>query len=159
MRLRRVEQPEHLGHRHHQVGAHLGGQSLAVALADLGVEHVQAVGDKFFVHGGQHAAVVDVVLHLFRVGQILGREHHAVALGAAPQQIIAGNSIVVCHPHHKVQSALADAFFVVGQQRLRDPQILCRLLLGNAALLAQQLDDTIELHGVLSSMSAGSVFW
>ena len=158
MRLRRVEQPEHLGHRHHQVGAHLGGQRLAVALADLGVEYVQAVGDEFFVHGGQHAAVVDVVLHLFGVGQILGREHHTVALGAAPQQIVAGNIIIICHPHHKVQAALADAFFVVGQQCLRDPQILCRLLLGDAALLAQQLDDTIELHDVFSSISKGSVF-
>ena len=158
MRLCRVEQPEHLGNRHHQVSAHLRGQRLAVALADLGIQHVQAVGDEFFVHGGQNAAVVDVVLHLFGVGQILGREHHAVALGAAAQQVVAGNIIIICHPHHKVQAALADAFFVVGQQRLRDPQILCRLLLGNAALLAQQLDDTIELHGVLSSISEG-IFW
>ena len=159
MRLCGVEQPEHLGYRHHQVSAHLGGQCLAVALADFGVEHVQAVRDEFFVHGGQHAAVVDIVLHLFGVGQILGREHHSVALGAAPQQVVAGNIIIVCHPHHKVQAALADAFFVVGQQRLRDSQILCRLLLGDAALLAQQLDDTIELHDVFSSISKGSIFW
>ena len=146
MRFRRVEQAEHLGHGHHQVAADLGGQSLAVALADLGVQHVQAVGDQLFVHGGQHAAVVDVVLHLVRVRKVFCREHHAVALCTAAQKIIAGNIIIVCHAHHKVQAAFADAFFVVGQQRLRDAKILGGLLLGDAAFLAQQLDDTVEFH-------------
>ena len=37
-------------------------------------------------------------------------------------------------------------FFVVGQQGLRNTQIFRRLLLGDAALLAQQFDDTIEFH-------------
>ena len=148
MGLGRVQQAEHFGYGHHQVGAHLGGKGLAVALADLGVQHVQAVGDQLFVHGGQHAAVVDVVLHLVGVGQVLGREHHTVALGAAAQQIVAGNIIIVGHAHHKVQPALADAFFVVGQQGLRNTQIFRRLLLGDAALLAQQFDDTIEFHGL-----------
>ena len=143
---------EHLGHRHHQVGAHLGGQGLAVALADLGVQHVQAVGDQLFVHGGQHAAVVDVILHLIRVRDIFGRKHHAVALGTAAQQVIAGNIIIIGHPHHEVQAALADAFFIVGQQRLRDAQVFGGLLLGDAALFAQQLDDTVEFHDTDSSM-------
>ena len=146
MGLCRVQQAEHLCHGHHQVGAHFGGQGLAVALADLGIQHVQAVGDQLFVHGGQHAAVVDVVLHLVGVGQVLGREHHAVALCRTAQQIVAGNIIIVGHAHHKVQPALADAFFVVGKQGLRNAQILCRLFLGDAALLAQQFDDTIEFH-------------
>ena len=39
-------------------------------------------------------------------------------------------------------------FFVVGQQGLRNTQIFRRLLLGDAALLAQQFDDTIEFHGL-----------
>ena len=119
-----------------------------MALADLGVQHVQAVGDQLFVHGGQHAAVVDVVLHLVRVRKVFCREHHAVALCTAAQKIIAGNIIIVCHAHHKVQAAFADAFLVVGEQGLRDTQILRSLFLGDAALLAQKFDDTIELHDV-----------
>ena len=150
MRLGRIEQPEHLGHSHHQVAAHLGGQGLAVALADLGVQHVEAVGDQFFVHGGQHAAVVDVVFHLIGVGQVLGREHHAVALGRTAQQIITGNIIIIGHFDHKVQAAFADAFLVVGEQGLRDTQILRSLFLGDAALLAQQLDDTVKFHDVFA---------
>ena len=143
-----IEQTEHLGHGGHQVGAHLGGQGLAVALAYLGVEHVQAVGDELFVHRGQDAAVVDVVLHLVGVGDVLCREHHAVALCRTAQQIVAGDVVIVCHPYHKIQAALPDAFFVVRKQGLRNAQILCRLFLGDAALLAQQFDDTIELHDV-----------
>ena len=90
--------------------------------------------------------MVDVVLHLVRVRKVFCREHHAVALCTAAQKIIAGNIIIVCHAHHKVQAAFADAFFVVGQQRLRDAKILGGLLLGDAAFLAQQLDDTVEFH-------------
>ena len=43
-------------------------------------------------------------------------------------------------------------FFVVRQQGLGYPEILGGLLLGDAALLAQQFDDTIEFHdcGLLS---------
>ena len=80
--------------------------------------------------------MVDVVLHLVRVRKVFCREHHAVALCTAAQKIIAGNIIIVCHAHHKVQAAFADAFFVVGQQRLRDAKILGGLLLGDAAFLA-----------------------
>ena len=148
MGLGGVEQAEHLGHGGHQVGADLGGQRFAVALADLGVEHVQAVGDELLVHGGKDAAMVDVVLHLVGVGDVLCREHHAVALCRAAQQVVAGDIIIIGDPYHKVQAALPDAFFIVGKQGLRNAQILCRLFLGDAALLAQQFDDTIELHDV-----------
>ena len=119
-----------------------------MALAYLGVEHVQTVGDELFVHRGQDAAVVDVVLHLVGVGDVLCREHHAVALCRTAQQIVAGNIIIVGHAYHKVQPALADAFFVMGKLSLADAKVLRRLLLGDAALLAQQFDDTIELHDV-----------
>ena len=103
--------------------------------------------------------MVDVVLHHVGVGEVLCREHQAIELCRAAQQLLAGDIIIIGDPYHKVQAALPDAFFIVGTQGLRNAQILCRLFLGDAALLAQQLDDTIELHGVLSSMSAGSVFW
>jgi len=148
-----IEQAEHLGHGHHQIGADLGGQGLAVALGDLGVQHIQAVGDQLFVHGGQNAAMVDVVLHLIGVGQVIGVQHHAVALSRAAQQVIAGHIIVIRYPDNKVQTALADALFVVGEQCLGHPKVLRGLLLGDAALLAQQLDDTVEFHdfGLLSS--------
>jgi len=148
-----IEQAEHLGHGHHQVGADLGGQGLAVALGDLGIQHVQAVGDQLFVHGGQNAAMVDVVLHLIGVGQVIGVQHHAVALSRAAQQVIAGHIIVIRYPDNKVQTALADALFVVGEQCLGHPKVFGGLLLGDAALLAQQLDDTVEFHdfGLLSS--------
>jgi len=124
-----------------------------VAFGDLGVEDIQAVGDQFFVHGGQDAAVVDVVLHLVGVGQLVGGQHHAVALRRAAQQIIAGYIIVICHADHEIQTALADTLFVVGEQCLGHPKVLRGLLLGDAALLAQQLDDTVEFHdfGLLST--------
>ena len=97
--------------------------------------------------------MVDVVLHLIGVGQVIGVQHHAVALCTAAQKIIAGDIIIIGHTHHKIQTAFADAFFVVGKQSLRNAQILGGLLLGDAALLAQQLDDTVEFHdfGLLSS--------
>ena len=97
--------------------------------------------------------VVDVVLHLIGVGQVIGVQHHAVALSRAAQQVIAGHIIVIRYPDNKVQTALADALFVVGEQCLGHPKILRGLLLGDAALLAQQLDDTVEFHdfGLLSS--------
>ena len=90
--------------------------------------------------------MIDVVLHLVGVGQLIGGQHHAVALGRAAQQIIAGHIIVICNTDHEIQTALADTLFVVGEQRLRDAEVFRCLFLGDAALLAQQLDDTIEFH-------------
>ena len=95
--------------------------------------------------------MVDVVLHLVGVGDVLCREHHAVALCRTAQQIVAGDIVIVCHPYHKIQAALPDAFFVVGKQGLRNAQILCRLFLGDAALLAQQL--MIRLNSMMFGSS------
>ena len=53
--------------------------------------------------------MVDVVLHLIGVGQVIGVQHHAVALSRAAQQVIAGHIIVIRYPDNKVQTALADA--------------------------------------------------
>ena len=90
--------------------------------------------------------MVDIVLHLVRVGDIVGSQHRAGAVGAASKQIITGHPVVVGDPDHKVQPALPDAFFVVGEQRLRDVQVLGGLFLGDAPLSTQQLDDTVEFH-------------
>ena len=56
--------------------------------------------------------------------------------------------VVVRHLHNKGKAALADALLVMGELGLADAKVLRRLLLGDAALLAQQFDDTIELHDV-----------
>ena len=52
--------------------------------------------------------------------------------------------VIVRHLHHKRKAALTDALFIVGELCLTDAKILCRLLLGDAALLAQQRDNAIE---------------
>ena len=90
--------------------------------------------------------MVDVVLHLVGVGDVVGRQDRAGAVGAAAQQIVAGDAVVIGDPDDEVQAALPDALFVVGQQRLGDVQVLGGLLLGDAALGAQELDDTVEFH-------------
>ena len=77
---------------------------------------------------------------------VLHGEGLAAALGTAAQQIVAGDAVVIGHLHHKLQPALADALFIMGQKGLGDPQILGGLFLGDAPLLAKQSDDPIEFH-------------
>ena len=93
--------------------------------------------------------MVDVVLHLVGVGDVVGRQDGAGPVGAAAQQVVAGDAVIVGHPDDKVQAALPDALFVVGQQCLGDVQVLGGLLLGDAALGAQELDDTLNSMSVL----------
>ena len=49
----------------------------------------------------------------------------------------AGNAVKIGAADEEIQPAFADALLVMGEQRLRNPELGCRELLADAALLAQ----------------------
>ena len=88
--------------------------------------------------------------------QLLHRDGLAAALGTAAQQVVAADVVVVRHLHDKGKAALADALLVMGELGLADAKVLRRLLLGDAALLAQQRNDPVKFdpHGPQSCSGA-----
>ena len=130
---------------------------LVPALLQFVVEDVEGVLDELFVHRGQDAAAVDTAAGgRIALGQLLHRDGLAAALGTAAQQVVAADVVVVRHLHDKGKAALADALLVMGELGLADAKVLRRLLLGDAALLAQQRNDPVKFdpHGPQSCSGA-----
>ena len=112
------------------------------------VQNIQGILDELFIHGGQHTAAVNAAAGRGTcLGQVLHPDGLAAALRTAAQQVITADAVIVRHLHHKGQSALPDAFFVMGKLGLADPQVLRRLFLCNAPFFAQQRKNAAELHG------------
>ena len=140
-----VHLAEHLVDSQHQVVADAHDQLLVLALLQFIVEDIQRIFDQFFVHCGQDTASVDAAAGGgVALGQVVHVDGLAAALGTAAQQVVTADVVVVRHLHHEGQAALADAFFVMGKLSLADAKVLRRLLLGDAALFAQQRDDPIK---------------
>ena len=141
-----VQLAEHTVDCQHQIVADSHHHPLVPALVQLVKEDVQRVFDELFIHGGQDAAAVDTAGGGTAFGQILHRDGLAAALGAAPQQIITGNTVIIGHLHHEFQAAFPDSLFIMGKLRLADAQVAGRLFLGDAPFFPQQGDDSVEFH-------------
>ena len=113
------------------------------------------IGDELFVEHRQYDSRTH---HIFlaahiRLGDLVHRKGGAVPVGGAPQQIVAGDAVEVGALDQEAQSALPDPIFVVGEQRLGDPQFSRGLFLADILFFAQQSDHTGKLgfHGAASS--------
>ena len=140
----------HIGDLNQSVG-HLGGELLIVALLQHIEQNVQGVDDQLLVQhrqytGGGHPIIPYVGIV---VGDLLYGDHSAGFIRGTAQQIIAGNAVIIGGSHHEIQSALTDALFVVGQERLGNMQVRSGLFLADAALFTQQNHHTGEcgIHG------------
>ena len=143
-----MQLPEHLVHRQHQVAADGRDQLLVPAFLQFIIEDLQRVLDQLFVHRRQHAAPVDAAAGTAaRAGQVLHADGLAAALGAAAQQVVAADAVIIRHLDHKGQAALPDAFFVMGKLRLADAQLLRGLFLRDAPFFTQQRKNAAELVG------------
>ena len=69
----------------------------------------------------------------------------SVAAGRHPQQVVGGHAVVIGALDHKVQPALPNAFFVMGQQCLADPQIAGGFFLADTPLPTQLAQGGGEL--------------
>ena len=141
-----VQTPEHLVHRQHQILADLDDQLLVLAFLQLIVQNIQRIFDELFVHRGQHTAAVHAAAGgRAGVRQVGHADGLPAAVCAAAQQVIAADAVIISHLHHKRETALADAFLVMGELRLADAQVRRSLLLGDTAFFAQQRQNTVEL--------------
>lgn len=71
----------------------------------------------------------------------------------ASQQVITGYAIEIGAFYQEAQAAFPDAVFIMGEQRLGDPQFSRSLFLADIFFFAQQGDHTGKLgfHGAASS--------
>ena len=115
-----------------------GGDGAAAAhLAQQVKEDVGRVHHQLLLQGG-HDAAPQIALFVRGVVQVVRHDDGAVPTQGAPQQIVRRNMIIVARLHHKRKPRLADAVFIVAQQRLGNAQLRRRLALGDAPLLPQQ---------------------
>jgi hypothetical protein len=115
-----------------------GGDGRPVAaLAQQVEQHAGGVHHQLFLQGGQDTAL-QRSLFVAGVIQLRRLDDGPVAGAGAPQQKVRRHVIEVAGPGHEGQSGLADAIFVVAQQRLTDAQCRSGLPLADAHLLPQQ---------------------
>ena len=79
-------------------------------------QDVERIGDELFIEGGENPrAAVDVFFpRAVRLRDSLHRKGRAVPIGGTPEQIIAGDGIIVGDPDYEIQPALPDPLFIVG---------------------------------------------
>ena len=90
------------------------------------LQHISGGGSQCF----HRAGVVAVLKGLQQV--VAG----AVAVVGNAQKIVGGNAVVLAALDNKIQTALSDAFFVMGQQCLGYAQVGRRLFLADAPLFS-----------------------
>ena len=143
-RIARVGAVDH-AERHvfgaHQVVADGVCQALAAHLRQQVVDNRCGVCQQTAVDLVHHVALQ--MAKFVAVGQVADRRRHA--LHGSSEQIIRAHLIVFRRLYQKIKSAFAHSLFIMGQHCLRNLQIRCRLLLCNAAFLAQKSDDSRKI--------------